>query len=73
MNEVIAYIKGYKLYFVLGAYIIVVLISGEAPMGDDSIFASIDAAQVEKALLASAGIAAKAFFNRTWGKGDGVG
>jgi hypothetical protein len=72
MNDFVEKAKGYKLIGIMAAFIVLTLLNGTAVMPSDGLIGDLTAGDLEKALLAAAMIAGKAFLNRTFGKGDGV-
>ncbi len=72
MKETLEFLKGYKLIGAMVLYIIVTLMNGSATMADPGMVGDLTAADLKEALLAASAIAGKAFFNRTFGKKDGV-
>jgi hypothetical protein len=72
MTEAIEFLKGYKLIGVMVLYILVTLLNGSATMADPGMIGDLTANDLKEALLAASAIAGKAFFNRTFGKKDGV-
>jgi hypothetical protein len=72
MKEAIEMLKGYKTYIFLGLYIIVVLTTGQVPIEGTGLVFDLDPAAIQEALLASVGIALKAWANRTFGAKDGL-
>ena len=72
MKEAIEFLKGYKTYFFLAMYIVITISNGQVPIeGTGSLF-DLDPAAIQSALLASVGIALKAWANRTFGAKDGL-
>ncbi len=72
MKDAIELIKGYKTYIFLGLYILITLSTGQVPIeGTGSLF-DLDPEAIQSALLASVGIALKAWANRTFGAKDGL-
>lgn len=72
MKEAIEFLKGYKTYIFLALYIVVTVSTGQVPVeGTGSLF-DLEPEAIQSALLASVGIALKAWANRTFGAKDGL-
>ena len=72
MREAIELVKGYKTYIFLALYILITISNGQVPIeGTGSLF-DLDPEAIQSALLASVGIALKAWANRTFGAKDGL-
>jgi hypothetical protein len=66
------YLKGYKTFLLLGAYIIFVLVSGEDATVAGHTIEGMDPEAIQKALIAGVLVTLKAWANRSFGKKDGV-
>jgi hypothetical protein len=66
------YLKGYKTFILLGAYIIYVLVSGEDTIVAGHTIEGMDPEAIQKALIAGVIVTLKAWANRSFGKKDGV-
>jgi len=66
------FLKGYKTYIFLALYIIITIATGQAPMEGMGTVFNLEPEAIQNALLASVGIALKAWANRTFGAKDGL-
>ena len=72
MKEALEFLKGYKTYIFLALYIIITISNGQVPIeGTGSLF-DLDPEAIQNALVASVGMAMKAWANRTFGAKDGL-